>query len=116
MILIGIGGGLGAITRYGLGVWVGKKYKSSFPLATLLINITGSFVLGYLGMKYDSFQLDPWIWTFFGVGFLGGYTTFSTFGNETITLLMKKKYGQGIVYVASSVFLSILAAYIGYQI
>lgn len=114
MMLIGIGGGLGAISRYALGLWVGKK--NGFPVATLLINITGSFVLGYLAGQYDYGNLPEWLWAFLGVGFLGGYTTFSTFGHESITLFLNKKYMMAIFYILFSVLFSVLAAYAGYQI
>lgn len=106
-MLVGIGGGFGAIVRYQIGVFIGKK--GTFPIATFLINVIGSFLLGYL-----TGNLNNTCHQFLCIGFLGGFTTFSTFGVETNTLLINKKYRVAIVYVVSSAIISIAACFIGY--
>jgi len=106
MIIVGIGGFLGALARFYLGKWLVHTY----PWATFLINITGSFALGFL----FALQLSDWLWHFIGIGFLGAYTTFSTFGFECLQLLEQKKWRQAIVYLFTTVLFSILFAALGF--
>jgi fluoride exporter len=115
--LIGIGGCFGAASRYLLGNFINKKKKlNPFPLGTWVINITGSFLLGLLANLHLSNDISDWVWFFVGVGFCGAYTTFSTFGYETISLLqLNKKFLAGI-YVITSVILSITTAALGFII
>lgn len=108
-MLIGIGGGLGAVVRYTLGKSIGKW--GDFPLATFLINVIGSFLLGFL-----SHELEGAWEQFLCIGFLGGFTTFSTFGYETNQLILNKLYSKAMIYVLFSVIISIIACYIGYQL
>lgn len=110
MILVGIGGFLGAITRYLIGQWLTPKLSTSFPLTTWLINISGSLVLGILA----GLQLPTTLWLFFATGFLGAYTTFSTFGYETLYLIKQKHTRIAIFYVFSSVLVGILFAWFGF--
>jgi fluoride exporter len=115
--LIGIGGSFGAAARYLLGnIIFSKKKLSSFPLGTWLINITGSFLLGLLANLHLSNDISDGVWFFVGVGFCGAYTTFSTFGYETITLLQSNKKFLACIYVTTSVILSITTAAIGFII
>ncbi|NWQ42638.1 fluoride efflux transporter CrcB [Bacillus sp. EB106-08-02-XG196] len=115
--LIGIGGSFGAAARYLLGNFINRKKKlSPFPLGTWLINITGSFLLGVLANLHLSNEISDGVWFFVGIGFCGAYTTFSTFGYETITLLQSNKKVLAGIYVLSSVFVSILTAAIGFLI
>jgi fluoride exporter len=115
--LIGLGGSLGAAARYSLGIFINKKYKHKpLPLGTLIINISGSFVLGLLANLYSVNEISEAVWLFAGVGFCGAYTTFSTFGYETITLIQSNKAVTAGVYIFSSVIFSILTAAIGFVI
>lgn len=106
MIIIGIGGFFGALTRF----YLGKLIAHPYPWATFFINITGSFALGLL------FALQPndWIWQFIGLGFLGAYTTFSTFGFECLQLLEQKKWQQAIFYICTTVLFGLLFATLGF--
>ncbi|MDM5233949.1 fluoride efflux transporter FluC [Lysinibacillus pakistanensis] len=106
MILIGIGGFLGALTRFYLGKWIVHTY----PWTTFFINITGSFALGVL----FALHLSDWLWHFIGIGFLGAYTTFSTFGFESLQLVEQKKWSHAIIYMSSSILLGILCATLGF--
>lgn len=108
--VITIGGALGAVTRYQLGLWISNKWNQGFPLHTFLINLTGAFLLGFLNILFiERLTLSP-LWRLgIGVGFLGAYTTFSTFGYEVITLLEGGSYGTAAAYT----FLTILLGFIG---
>ncbi|WP_318503523.1 fluoride efflux transporter CrcB [Bacillus sp. T3] len=114
--LIGFGGSLGAATRYLLGGYINNKNSkwSPFPLGTWIINITGSFILGLLAHLYQNYSINEALWLFAGVGFCGAYTTFSTFGYETITLIHNQKIKLAVFYVAVSVIIGIMSAWLGY--
>ncbi len=108
-VLVFIGGALGAVCRYGISVQMKRMISTEFPLATFLINLTGSFFLGLLmaASSDEPFRL------LLGTGFLGGFTTFSTFQVENVTLYLRKKYLTLLGYVLLSVGMCILFAYIG---
>ncbi|MDQ1002484.1 CrcB protein [Neobacillus niacini] len=108
--LIGIGGSLGAASRYLLGKFINKRKTGQFPWGTWIINITGSFLLGIFYKLHMTNEISDWVWLLFGIGFCGAYTTFSTFGYETITLLQSNKKILAGIYVLSSVIVSLFAA------
>lgn len=117
--LIGFGGSLGATVRFLLGTRINKRRPQivrGFPLGTWVINISGSFLLGVLANLHIADMMDEWLWYFAGVGFCGAYTTFSTFGFETITLLQAKDNIMAFIYVATTVALSCVFAAIGLSI
>jgi fluoride exporter len=114
--LIGVGGALGAAGRYLLGNFIKKKNPGDFPLGTWVINISGSFLLGVLYKLHLTKEITDLVWLFVGIGFCGAYTTFSTFGYETITLLQSNKNKLAGLYVLSSVIVSIGTAAIGFII
>ncbi|MBT2618995.1 MULTISPECIES: fluoride efflux transporter CrcB [unclassified Bacillus (in: firmicutes)] len=113
--LIGIGGSLGAAARFLLGSFINNRAKKihPFPLGTWVINITGSFFLGVIANLHLNSQISDWVWFFGGIGFCGAYTTFSTFGYETITLIQSNKIKLAIGYVTSSVIIGAVSATIG---
>jgi fluoride exporter len=113
IIFVGIGGTLGAISRFLLGRWISDRTKTHFPWGTWFINLSGSLLLGFLAYLNVHGLIPQWLWLFIGVGYLGAYTTFSTFGYETIQLLEKKNYKAASLYVISSVFLGVIFAGIG---
>jgi fluoride exporter len=108
--LIGIGGSLGAASRYLLGNYINKRKTGYFPLGTWIINITGSFLLAILYKLHMNNETNDLLWLFFGIGFCGAFTTFSTFGFETITLLQSNKKFFAAIYVLTSVIVSIITA------
>ncbi|XRG77194.1 fluoride efflux transporter CrcB [Rossellomorea sp. GAMAL-10_SWC] len=116
IFIVGIGGGIGAIFRYALGNYVNKKVKTNFPDGTFVINILGSFILGLLNHLYLDKSISTTMWLFIGVGILGGFTTFSTFGYESIQLLVAKKYKTALSYIILSTIISICSAYVGFHI
>ncbi len=113
-VFVGLGGVLGALSRYGLSRWVGQRWRGAFPLATFIINITGSFVLGLLyvvffraGAGYASLK---YLTT---TGFLGAYTTYSTFSYEIVNLVQDGENLTAAAYFAASVAVGLLAAWAG---
>lgn len=112
LALVAVLGAAGACTRYGIGVWVGA---ATFPWATLGINVGGSFALGVVlvaGPEWLSSDAVVGI----AVGFLGAFTTFSTFGYETQTMLRTGRAGEATAYVVASVVLGVAAAAAGYAV
>lgn len=115
VLLVGIGGALGSIARYLSGVAVGRVWQSSFPLATMLINITGSLIMGlfigWLARTTPAWQADARL--FFAIGVLGGFTTLSSFSLDTVVLLERGEVAQAAVYVTVSIAVSIVALFVG---
>jgi len=110
MLVIALGGALGALSRYSLGLWISNKWNQGFPLHTFLINVSGAFLLGFLNILFiERLSLSP-LWRLgIGVGFLGAYTTFSTFGFEVISLLEGGSFFTAGLYT----LLSIIVGFIG---
>ncbi|WP_249727479.1 fluoride efflux transporter FluC [Bacillus paralicheniformis] len=103
-----MGGILGALSRF----YLGKLLVLPYPWATFIIKCTGSFAHGFL----FALHLGDWLWQLIGIGFLGAYTTFSTFGFETLQLIEQQKRRQAISYIASTLLVGILSAAIGYLV
>jgi CrcB protein len=114
-LLVGIGGALGAMARYGSGVTVGRLWPTSFPIATMLVNISGSLIMGlfigFLARTTPAWQADARL--FFAVGVLGGFTTLSSFSLDTFTLIERGELGQATIYVLGSIVISVLALFVG---
>ena len=112
---VAIGSAVGGVSRYLLGGVIQRALAASFPVGTLLINVTGSALLGFL-LRYalDTPSLTPEIRALLGVGFCGGYTTFSTFSYETVALLEDGDWQRAGVYVTLSVVGSVLATFVGF--
>ena len=112
---VAIGSAVGGVSRYLLGGLIQRLLSSTFPLGTLVINVTGSALLGFL-FRYalDVPAMTPEIRALLGVGFCGGYTTFSTFSYETLTLLEDGDWRRAGLYVALSVGVSLLATFAGF--
>jgi CrcB protein len=113
-LYIGIGGFLGAITRYAVGGCIMSSGRFIFPMGTFIINATGSLLLGLLfGVSVKHLALDSSWRIFFGIGFLGAYTTFSTFSLETMRLIENGSFALALLNIFGSVLVSLLAVYIG---
>lgn len=112
-LIIGIGGFLGAIARYVVSAWIGQRWGRSFPLGTFAVNVSGSFLIGLLMSLFtERFMVNPQWRLFLTVGFLGAYTTFSTFEYETGSLL---RDGEWLV-AASNIGLSVVAGFAALKI
>ena len=115
--LIFIGGGLGALGRWGFGLLAAKTFGAAWPWGTLGVNILGSllmgFVIGSLGrLDVPSGQADTWR-LFLATGILGGFTTFSAFSLETARMLEGGQWGSAGLYTSASVGLSVAALFAG---
>ena len=116
-ILVGLGGMLGAMARYALSGWVSGATAGRFPYGTLVVNLIGSFVIGFfLVLALERFSWNPDLRIFFTVGFLGAFTTFSTFSYETMALLQAGDYRRAGGYALASVVVSLLAMFAGFEL
>ena len=115
VLLVGIGGAIGSLARYGVSVAVGRLWGSPFPLGTLLINIVGSLAMGVLvGMLARLLPPNQnEIRLFAAVGVLGGFTTLSAFSLDAVTLVERGEWNQALLYAVLSVVVSIAALYVG---
>jgi fluoride exporter len=114
ILIIGIGGGIGAVLRYGVS-GLGIRFSNNvFPAGTLLVNATGSLLIGFIWALVDRFAITPNMRLFIFIGVLGGYTTFSTFSLETFLLLRDGEYRIALVNMAVSIVLTVGAVFAGY--
>ena len=108
--LLGLAGGLGAATRFAFAEWATKRWQASFPLATLLINVTGAFALGLLTTAASA---SAEMRLLLGTGFLGGYTTFSTLSYDSHSLFRSGQTRAAWLNTLGSVALGVVAAALG---
>jgi len=109
-----VGGGAGAACRYGVGRFVGGRYDGDFPLGTFLINVTGCFLLGLLSTALASQGTGVALpLALLGTGFLGGYTTFSTYALEGFLLYLDGSHREALMSLLGSVAAGLAAAAVG---
>jgi CrcB protein len=115
ILLVGLGGGIGAISRYKLGGWIlHHSIDWRFPLGTFVVNVLGCLVAGVLAglvERHDLFSPDTRLLLF--TGLLGGFTTFSAFGVETAFLLRRGEVAVAITYVLASVLIGLALLWLG---
>ena len=116
-VIVFLGGGIGAAMRHGINLATARALGTAFPYGTLLINISGSFIMGlvaaYFAFKGDASQ--HWR-LFLTTGILGGYTTFSAFSLDAALLYERGEIGMAALYVAASVALSIAGLFAGFAL
>ena len=112
-LLIALGGASGSLLRYLLGGAVQRTSPTGFPIGTMVVNISGCFLIGILVRQFMNMQLSYDLRALLIVGFCGGFTTFSTFSAETFTLIEGGEYGRAGVYVLLSVTLCLIATFVG---
>ncbi|OLS35644.1 chromosome condensation protein CrcB [Alkalihalophilus pseudofirmus] len=121
IFLLALGGAIGAVTRYLLGLIIMKKFpKPPVPTAMLLVNILGSFGLGaFLGGYFGEVPLgayeDP-LFLSIGLGFFGAFTTYSTFSVESVMLIEQKEWRKLLAYIGLSILGSIITFMLGFWI
>ncbi len=111
--VLSLGGVLGVNARYWLGVWVNRWASQQFPWATFLVNVTGSFAIGFLTMLLARWLPHQNFRLLVVTGFLGGYTTYSTFAFESLTLWERGEKGLSLGYMASTVLVGFFAVALG---
>jgi fluoride exporter len=113
-VMVGLGGCLGSMLRFWLGSYIGSKMGARFPYGTLVINITGSFLIGLVFALFTARTHWSPNWRYLiPIGFIGGYTTFSSFEYETLRMIQDGQIGLGFLYVALSVVVGFVAVWGG---
>ena len=113
-VMVGVGGALGSILRFWLGSYIGNRMGTRFPYETFVINVTGSFLMGFVfALLTAKTDWSP-NWRYLvPIGFIGGYTTFSSFEYETLRTIQDGQIGLGILYVGLSLMLGLFAVWGG---
>lgn len=114
VLFVALGGAIGATLRYSVMRFFVYLNLIAFPYSTLIVNVFGSFLIGFLAFwLVNRYLHNETIRLFFIVGVLGGFTTFSSFSLDTLRLFLDQRYFAAILYVLSSVILCIIAAFLG---
>lgn len=114
ILLVGTGGFLGSISRLLASRLVQNNFPSAFPLGTFFVNISGCFLIGFIyGISERSSLLTSGWKMFLAIGFCGGFTTFSAFANENLSMLRDGEFFYFCLYTGLSVFLGIAATFLG---
>jgi CrcB protein len=113
-LIISLGAILGANARYWLGGWAAERFGTTFPYGTLIINLTGSLILGFfITQVMERFLVDPRWRLLVAIGFLGAYTTFSTYTYESVNLILSGQVGLGLLDLFGSSILGAAAVTAG---
>ncbi len=114
LLIVGIGGFFGAITRYLVDGWIGRRMGALFPYGTFVINVSGSFILGLFATTItERFIIHPHWRLLIAIGFVGAYTTFSTFEYETNKLFEEGSFGLALLNLLLSVSAGLIAVRLG---
>ncbi|MBY7144023.1 CrcB family protein [Virgibacillus sp. NKC19-3] len=111
ILWIALGGFAGSIARFYISVKTNKHV-----IGTWTANVTGSILLALLFYFHMTDSISEWIWFFLGIGFSGAYTTFSTFGNETLQFILNRKYVHAASYVTASLTISLFVVFIVFSL
>ena len=116
-LYVAVGSAFGGVSRYVVGAAIQQRFGLAFPAGTLLINITGSFLLGFiLRLALGGTQMSPETRILLTTGFCGGFTTFSTFSYDTAALIEGGQYRRAVTYVVLSVVVSVIATFAGFAL
>lgn len=117
LIYIGLAGAAGTLFRYWLSEWIARRFGETFPTGTLVVNLIGCFVIGLcFYLMFDRYLVNPTVRTIIMIGLLGGFTTFSSFGLQTFTLLRDGEMGLALFNVALSNVGGLLLVWVGYSV
>jgi fluoride exporter len=117
LLLIGLAGFIGTLSRYWMSGVVARRYGETFPMGTLAVNLVGCFLVGLLFYTLEErFLVNQTARTVVLIGFLGGFTTFSSFGMQTFTLVRDGEVGFAILNVAASNLIGLLLVWAGYTL
>lgn len=117
-LIVGLGSFLGGVFRYLSVVWIEKKTQMDFPLAILLVNVVGSFLIGFIepGLERLSIGGDELVPLFLTVGMMGGFTTFSAFSLQTLKLAQSGSWGLAALNAAVSVICCLVSVFAGLKL
>ena len=111
---VAVGAGLGGALRFLVSGWAAQRWGAAFPWGTLLVNVSGSFLVGLLvAVSLERDWVDPSLRLFLGTGLLGGYTTFSSLSWDSLNLVHQGLWGQALLNMGGSVLLGLAAAAAG---
>jgi len=114
---IGFAGFVGTLLRYWLAGFIARRYSETFPYGTLMVNLIGCFVIGFLFyLFYDRALAGPTSRIAIFIGLIGGFTTFSSYGLQTFTLLREGEVFLALVNVAASNLLGVVLVWLGYSL
>ncbi|HEY6091305.1 MAG TPA: fluoride efflux transporter CrcB [Gemmatimonadales bacterium] len=114
ILYIALGGVAGTLSRYGLEGWIQSRAATGFPLGTLTVNLTGSFVLGFvIRFATGAALISPDLRAGLTIGFCGAFTTMSTFSYESVALLTDGDYGRAALYMSATILGCVLAVVTG---
>lgn len=114
IILVAAGGAFGALARWGISSWVSSRFYGSIPWGTFTVNMAGSFILAFLTMSAEIGLVPPGLRAFAAIGFLGAFTTFSTFSVESLNLLRQEQYLNATINIAAQVVTGLIFALLGF--
>jgi CrcB protein len=113
-LVVAVGAMLGANLRFVVGTWAADRFGADFPYGTLIVNVSGAFVIGIvLAYVSERVGIDPLWRLFFATGFLGGYTTFSSYAWEALTLAEQGAWFRAAVYVLASNVIGFVGVWLG---
>ncbi len=114
LLLVALGGSIGASTRYLISTWAAERFGTNFPFGTLMVNIAGCFIIGaFMTIATEKFIVHPHWRLLVTVGFLGGLTTFSSFSYETFKLLGDGNWLLAVGNIMTNLVFSLLATWLG---
>jgi len=114
-LFVGIAGLAGTLLRYWLSGFVARRYGETFPVGTMVVNVLGCLLAGAIfNLTEERFLINPTLRTVILIGFLGGFTTFSSYGLQTFTLLRDGEFGLATLNVAVSNVLGLVMVWVGY--
>ncbi len=113
LLAVAFGGGLGAVCRYLLSKVLSEHGSNYIPLGTIAVNLIGSFLIGFLFEAFASYEIRPSVRLFLTTGFLGGFTTFSTYALESVNLIRERQYLRGFLDIALHDILGLLMVVLG---
>ena len=114
LLIVGLGGFIGAVARYSLSGLIHRYWTTGFPVGTLIVNVLGCFVIGgFLYYVESRAALPPTLRLFAGIGILGAFTTFSTFGYETAQLIGERQMWYAALNVLGNMVLGLVAVWLG---
>jgi CrcB protein len=116
VLLIGLAGCLGTLSRYGIGVWAGKALGTAFPYGTFIVNVLGCFLIALISqLALSTTLISPTLRLTLTTGFMGGLTTYSSFNYETTTLFRERGFAAGVTNLGLTLVTCFVAGMLGWM-